>query len=153
MKALFDASALLNIIRTYGSSALRYLRGSYILTLTPYEIGNALWKEATLIKSLTINEAITLLNMISKVYNCLNIVSPKNSIMVLRLAHELRLTYYDSSYVVSATLLNVPLITDDAKLRKQIKLHKNKIKELLHRHVTVYSSDEYFIQGNESLEQ
>ncbi len=147
MKALFDASALLNIIRAYGANPLQYLRGSYVLTLIPYEIGDALWKEATLVKNLTIGEAITLLNMILKLFTCLNIVSPKNSMVVLRLAHELMLTYYDSSYIVSAALLNAPLITDDVKLMEEAKLHKSKIKEILQRGVTVYSSDEYFIRG------
>lgn len=143
MKALFDASALLNIIRTHGPNALRYLRGGYILSLTPYEVGNALWKEATLMRRLMISEAVTLLNIISKTYNYLNIVNPENSAMALRLAHELRLTYYDSSYLVVAATLNVPLITDDAKLRERVRLRENKVKELLHRPITVYSSDEY----------
>lgn len=39
---VFDASALLNLIRFTGSNALDYLKGNYTLTLTPYEVGNAL---------------------------------------------------------------------------------------------------------------
>ena len=49
MRRVFDASALLNIIRLLGSEALPYLRGNNILTLALYEVGNALWKEATLL--------------------------------------------------------------------------------------------------------
>jgi len=50
MSALLDASALLNIVRSLGRDSLDYIRGCYELTLTPYEIGNAVWKEATLLK-------------------------------------------------------------------------------------------------------
>ncbi|OYT49101.1 MAG: hypothetical protein B6U85_00055 [Desulfurococcales archaeon ex4484_42] len=57
MKVLLDASALLNIVRALGSEALDYIEGCYELALTPYEVGNAIWKEATLVKRITIDEA------------------------------------------------------------------------------------------------
>ncbi|WP_153801433.1 hypothetical protein [Hyperthermus butylicus] len=47
-RLLFDASALLNIIR--GSvDPLAVLEGGYLLDLTLYEVGNAVWKEAKLL--------------------------------------------------------------------------------------------------------
>ncbi|MCD6324512.1 MAG: type II toxin-antitoxin system VapC family toxin [Desulfurococcales archaeon] len=150
MKALLDASALLNIIRTQGREALRYLRGSYVLTLTPYEVGNALWKEATLIKRLTLEKAVTLLNAISRIFNCLNVVRPSKEVAVLRLASELRLTYYDSSYVVVSAMLDVPLITDDGRLRERLKQKEDKVKELLQKRVAAYSSDEYLSMSRRS---
>ena len=61
MKLVFDASALLNLIRNHGQDALEYLRGNYVLTLTPYEVGNALWKEAVLLNRVSIDEALLLL--------------------------------------------------------------------------------------------
>ncbi len=42
MKVLFDASALLNIVRYLGAKALDHIKGCYELSLTPYEIGNVL---------------------------------------------------------------------------------------------------------------
>ncbi|MEL9940845.1 MAG: hypothetical protein QW348_08495 [Ignisphaera sp.] len=51
MKLLFNASALLNILRIPGEK-----------TLTPYEIGNTLWKEATLLNRISLEETTQLLN-------------------------------------------------------------------------------------------
>ncbi len=143
MSALLDASALLNIVRSLGRDSLDYIRGCYELTLTPYEIGNAVWKEATLLKRLTINEALTLLNLISLIHRYLNMVYPQNVSAVLRLAFRLKITYYDASYVVESSELNVPLITDDTSLRNRIKSHRNVIKQILGKEVNVLSSDEY----------
>ena len=41
MKPLFDASALLYIIHEHGGKALDLAGDGYLLTITPYEIGNA----------------------------------------------------------------------------------------------------------------
>ena len=45
MKLLFDASALLNIIRLRKQDAYRLLKGNLTLSLTRYEVGNALWSK------------------------------------------------------------------------------------------------------------
>jgi len=50
MRLLYDASALLNFIRRLGEDSLESLRGNYILTLTSYEVANALWREAVLLR-------------------------------------------------------------------------------------------------------
>lgn len=42
----YDISALLNTVRIHEEKAISCITGSYILSLTPYEIGNALWKES-----------------------------------------------------------------------------------------------------------
>jgi hypothetical protein len=49
MSYVFDSSELLNIVRVLGEDALRYLKDSYISTLTLHEAGNALWRETTLL--------------------------------------------------------------------------------------------------------
>jgi predicted nucleic acid-binding protein len=55
--SLFDASALLNLVRKRGKNTLKLLKGNYILTLTFYEVGNALWKEVLLTRCIDISEA------------------------------------------------------------------------------------------------
>ncbi len=85
MSLLFDSSALLNLIRMIGGSSIRYLRGNYVLSnyvlsLTPYEIGNAVWKEATLLKTISINEALALLQYIDKLYSFLPVISPSSRV-------------------------------------------------------------------------
>lgn len=149
MKALLDASAILNIVRELGSDSLSYIRGCYELTLTPYEIGNAIWKEATLLKRLSIDEALALLNRIRFVHRYLNAVEPKSIELVLRTAHVLRITYYDASYVVVAKELNVPLVTDDSRLRKKVESSDDVVKRLLGREVKTLSSHEYIASKKE----
>ncbi len=50
MSYVFDSLALLNIVKALGETTLRCLKGSYISTLTLYEVGNALWREVTPLK-------------------------------------------------------------------------------------------------------
>lgn len=142
MKLVFDTSALLNLIRGIGSKALNYLKGNYILTLTPYEVGNALWREAILIKRISIDEALSLLDLITNVYRILNIVSPHNTLLILKLAHELKVTYYDSSYIVASYELDAGLVTDDEKLRKRILSDEKRLIKILGKKINLYSTRE-----------
>ena len=142
MKLLFDASALLNLIRILGEDSVKYLRENYILTLTPYEIGNALWKEATLLGTISIDEALTLLSYANRLYRILHMISPTNQPLVLRIAHTLRITYYDSAHIAAATENNLALVTDDEKLSKRIKTHRDSIHKLLHKEVHVLTTKE-----------
>jgi len=142
MKYIFDASALLNIVRSLGPKAIPYLKDGYVLTLTLYEVGNALWKEATLLNRLSIDEALLLMEAIEQVYKLLNVISPHDNSLVLKLAHELGLTYYDSSYVVTASELNAELITDDMKLKKRIEGGRNKLLKLLGKEIILHETRE-----------
>ncbi|RLE87040.1 MAG: hypothetical protein DRN04_18670 [Thermoprotei archaeon] len=142
MKLVFDASALLNLIRSASSSAFNYLKGNYILSLTLYEIGNALWRETTLLKRISISEALSLLELISSICKIMNTINPHNNLLVLKLAHELRITYYDSSYIVASYELNAGLVTDDEKLRKKILLGGKTLIKVLGRKISIYSTRE-----------
>ncbi len=85
MRILFDASALLNIIRTLGDKSLSYIREGYKLTLTQYEIGNALWKEATLLKRISVSEALTLLKFLSIICEkYLVAIDPQDRVSILK---------------------------------------------------------------------
>ena len=143
MSTLLDASALLNIVRALGEGSLEYLRGSYILTLTPYEVGNAIWKEATLHRRLTVGEAVELLGVITGIYRYTRITEPRDQAAVLRLACELHLTYYDSSYIVAAGELGALLVTDDRRLRRVLEERTETVKGILGTEVKVASSSEY----------
>ena len=144
MKLVFDASALLNLIRSAGSSAFNYLKGNYILSLTLYEIGNALWRETTLLKRISVSEALSLLESISNIRKIMDTINPRNNLLILKLAHELRITYYDSSYIIASYELNAGLVTDDEKLRKKILLGEKTLIKVLGRKISVYSTRELF---------
>jgi len=142
MKRVYDSSALLNIIRFLGTDALPHLKGNYILTLTLYEVGNALWKEATLLNRLSVNEALSLMNTIEHACKVLNTISPRNTSSALKLAYELKLTYYDTSYITASYELNAELITDDEKLRKRVEKGKDVLLKVLGGEVTIRSTRE-----------
>ena len=142
MKHLYDTSALLNTVRMHGEKTLSYIRGNYILSLTPYEIGNALWKETTLLRSISLEEAEQLLGLIELLLRYLNIVDPRNKQLVLEVAHELGVTYYDASHIVAAYELEAVLVTDDKMLRSKIEERRDLIRKILPREITVYTSEE-----------
>lgn len=64
MNLLFDASALLNIIRLYEHDAYEILKGNLTLSLTKYEIGNAVRKETILLKRISIEESIEAISLL-----------------------------------------------------------------------------------------
>ena len=64
MKYLFDASALLNLVRRLREESLKILEENYILTLTIYDVGNALWREARLSRRSTMDEAEAMMRAI-----------------------------------------------------------------------------------------
>ena len=142
MRFIFDSSALLNIVRVLGADALGYLRGNYVLTLTFYEVGNALWKEATLLGRITAEEAATLLNLLSNTCRMLNIVAPKDPLKALKLACALKITCYDSAYVTVAYERNATLVTDDSVLREKILENEEVVAKVLGGKVNVISTDE-----------
>ena len=66
------------------------------MTLTPYEVGNVIWREATLLNRISIDEALSIISSIDSIYRVMNMVVSKDNQLVLELAYKLRLTYYDS---------------------------------------------------------
>lgn len=143
MKFVFDASALLNLIRLAGSDAFNYLNGNYISSLTLYGVGNALWREAALLSRISVGETYSLLELINNMCKILNnIVNPRDNLVTLKLACELKITYYDASYIVASHELDAALVTDDEKLRKKIRLGEKIISRILGKMVNIYSTKE-----------
>ena len=143
MKPLFDASALLNIIREHGSKALDLTEGGYILTLTPYEIGNAIWKEAVLLNRIKLDEAKELLKQVSILYKYMKIIAPADQEKTLHTAAALRITYYDASYITVASELNTILVTDDNKLVKTLQKKEAKLNKILGKTPDTLTSKAY----------
>ena len=141
MKLLFDASALLNIIRLRKQDAYRLLKGNFTLSLTKYEVGNALWKEALLLKRVNINEALETISLIDRVLKTMETVNPSNPSLTLNLAYKLQTTYYDASYIAASAEKNAKLITDDTKLTRKVEKYINTIHKILGRKPEISSSN------------
>jgi len=64
VKLLFDASALLNLIKRARGRAVDVAEGNYLLTLTLYEICNGIWKECTLLGNLSLDSALKIFELV-----------------------------------------------------------------------------------------
>ena len=124
MSYIFDASALLNLIRKAGSNAIEIVKENYILDLTLYEIGNALWKEAILLKRISLEEALKTISFIENLRKILIAKSLSDEDLlpkVLKISLQQKITYYDAAYITIAQNQKLTLITDDSKLIKTAK--------------------------------
>jgi len=124
MSYIFDASALLNLIRKAGSNAIEIVKENYILDLTLYEIGNALWKEAILLKRISLEEALKTISFIENLRKILIAKSLSDEDLlpkVLKISLQQKITYYNAAYITIAQNQKLTLITDDSKLIKTAK--------------------------------
>ena len=127
MKYLFDASALLNLVRRLGEEALKILEENYILTLTIYEVGNALWRETRLLRRFTMDEAEEIMRAIITLIKFMQVIEPQDPIEVLRISNEIETTFYDAAYVVTALRGGLILVTDDRRLAARIERYQDMI--------------------------
>ena len=142
MRYLLDANALLNIVRRLGEKSLKILKENYILTLTIYEVGNALWRETKLLKKLTMDEAEKVMKAVVALTKFMQIVEPEDPIEILRISNRIETTFYDAAYVVVALRRNLTLVTDDKKLAAKIEKHQDAIlKEYKRKLHVVRSAD------------
>jgi len=122
MRYLIDASALLDLIRKKREEIL----DQYILDLTIYEIGNAIWKEAYLFKTLTKREATDFMKNFSNIKVKMKIIKVENDLEdIMDMAIKEKLTFYDAAYLYFAIKNKLVLVTNDKKLYE---VAKNKIK-------------------------
>jgi predicted nucleic acid-binding protein len=120
MKCLLDASSFLLLVKKADvRSTVECLRDSFILDLTFYEVGNAIWKEGTLMKFLTSEEAERLGTMAQTILAKVNRANSEAGDFqkILEIAQTEKLSYYDSSYVYLAKKAALPLVSEDKELR------------------------------------
>ena len=132
-----------HIIREHGSKALDLTEGGYILTLTPYEIENTIWKQAVLHNRIKAEEAEILLKQIPTIYKYMKIIDPRDQRKTLHIAAALRITYYDASYITAASEQNTILVTDDVKLIKTLKRKGTKLNKILGKTPDTVTSKAY----------
>ena len=114
-KLLFDASSVIYALKLRN---LKTLCDNYLQWLTIYEVINALWKEATLTKAISMQEASEIVKLFTKTVEFMKILSPHlYEDEILSTARELNITAYDASYIVLAEKNGLTLVTEDKKLR------------------------------------
>ena len=124
MSYLLDANAFLDLVRRKKT----LIAGQYILDLTIYEIGNAIWKEVTLFRTLTKDEAIQFMTDLMNIIQKMNIIRIQEDLnQIMSLAIEKHLTFYDAAYLHFAAKKGLTLVTNDKKL---FSVAKDKVKVL-----------------------
>jgi predicted nucleic acid-binding protein len=119
-RLLIDASSLMLLMKTANiRTELDHLRTSFLLDLTFYEVGNAIWKETCLTKFLTKNESEVLQNRVQTVLARTDkILSEANNFQkILDISESEKLSFYDSSYLFAAIEKGLVLVTEDKELR------------------------------------
>jgi len=121
MRFLLDASSTLQLIKKLEEDmALRILSEGCVLDLGKYEVGNALWKEHILRRTITEDEFDEFFRLLSGVIIHSKIVRVEAQDLpdVAKIAAKEKITFYDASYVEVAKGQNLILITEDEKLAK-----------------------------------
>jgi predicted nucleic acid-binding protein len=113
---IFDTSSIYAAVKT-GKQHL--LKNSYSVILARYELGNILWKETTLSRTFSLDEGIQLVQVFDRIIEDMRLFHPPLE-QVYKTAVKYKISYYDASYVFTALDLQIPLITEDKKIRPKI---------------------------------
>ncbi len=123
---LLDSSSLMLLMKKSNiETQLDYLRTSYLLDLTFYEVGNAIYKETCLTKFLTRGESEILRNRIQTVLTRTEQIpsDPSHFREILDISVNEKLTFYDSSYLFVAKEKELALVTEDKILKAKAEKH------------------------------
>jgi predicted nucleic acid-binding protein len=126
MRALLDASAVLQAIKTFDEEkALRVFDDNCVLDLTKYEVGNGIWKEYALQHAIREEEFHEFLDSLRAVVDRAELLvpDPKNLLEIAQIAAKEKITFYDASYIAMAKIRKLALVTEDSKLSKVASKH------------------------------
>jgi len=119
MSYVFDSSSLLEAMKRNATAALA---GNYTLDLAMYELMNALWKQHALLHRIGGDELNSLVTISKEVMNVLEILSTGcHEEEVIKLSSQLKLTFYDASYVFHAINTGASLVTEDEQLIDRVR--------------------------------
>ena len=114
---LLDASALLNVIKMFGERGAEIMRGSSIMDLTVYEVGNGVWRLVYMLKEIDYDGGLKLLEAVERLSFRLNVVGIEERLLkVYDLSIKEGLTFYDAAYISAAQSTGLALVTDDVEL-------------------------------------
>ncbi len=118
MKFLFDSSAIFRAIK---ENKIEALAGNYTLELARYELGNIIWKDHVLQAKISEQDAKRLITTIKNTLAIMDIVEIEGyEEEILETASQLKITFYDASYVYLAKARGLRLVTEDSRLIKKI---------------------------------
>lgn len=117
MRALADASSIYEAARM---EKTHVLEGLHTVEIARYEIGNTLWKHTSLFGDFSRGEAEEMMRLFTKVFAAMSLFQiAGHEREVLELSCELKIPYYDASYVHFAYERGLSLVTEDAQLARK----------------------------------
>ena len=121
MSYIFDSSS---IFRAILENRVDKLVGGYTDILAKYELGNIIWKNYYLQGRISSDEYIVLYRMVSKTLELLKFLTIDGyEEEIIDVAARLGITFYDATYVYHSIRLNVPLVTEDKRLKNKVGSH------------------------------
>ena len=124
MKYLLDASALLPLVTKRGKQLIAETSRENLVTtdLAIYEACNSLWKLATLLKSISLEDAVDVATVLKEltIRNVIELIdyTKLDFSLTLGMAHKENLTFYDASFIKAAEGIGAVLVTEDEKLEE-----------------------------------
>ena len=118
---LFDASSIYRLVRELQDDAPDELLEGSTISLSYYELGNAVWRECSLLKRISKEEAENLIVSFFAILQAMKVTTLDKETEgneALETAFEFNLTFYDSAYLTEAKKSEKILVTDDKKLAK-----------------------------------
>ena len=116
---LFDASAIILLIKRHPDTASTTLEGEYILNLTPYEVGNALYRINKLIDKTGETASLDAIEMAHSLLTLMEVLELEGLVdlrQTMAIAYEKNLSFYDSAYIQVAKRMGLILVTEDKRL-------------------------------------
>ena len=121
MRCLFDASAIFEAIK---QNKADILIGHQTIELARYELGNILWKNSALQAKIPDEETKTFAKITKQALSLMEIAPISCSEEeILETAKQLKITFYDASYVHTAKAEALTLITQDKHLKTKAQNH------------------------------
>ncbi len=122
VRQVFDASSIITALIHLREKAIDILNRQYTPSLAYYEIGNAIWKDIVLKKGKEEIDAANIMNLLSNIISHMwiyEIRTAEDLSSTLKLAIELKITFYDASYIYLAKKFNAFLVSEDRELRNK----------------------------------
>lgn len=121
---LLDSSAIAVILKRLRERSVEILEGQFTLDLTRYELGNVIWKQCALEDLISPDKAAERVGDIAGILEITknkSIRSSEDLRGVMKLATELKITFYDASYLYTAKSNEAILVTEDRELSEKAK--------------------------------
>ncbi len=106
-------------MKRLGEKAVKILKDNVTLNLAYYELGNVIWKEHAVEGRISLEEALDKAQKTAEILQIMEAEEVNTSEEfkeTMKLASELKPTFYDSAYIQKAKTKTLTLVTEDREL-------------------------------------